>query len=97
MAASFTPINAEGIMSTEFPRLKTITEFCVQCGASFPPRPGEGICKDWERCLEHQINPDVGTCMALHTLSGKETEEWNGDTCGCEHIQGNWNCKLNPY
>lgn len=25
-------------------------EFCRECGASFPPREGEGHCKDWKIC-----------------------------------------------
>jgi len=29
--------------------------FCKQCGAHFPPREGEGICKDWKNCLAKQI------------------------------------------
>lgn len=31
-----------------------VTEFCTQCGASFPPREGEGICKEWEKCQQRQ-------------------------------------------
>lgn len=27
-----------------------IRYFCVQCGAGFPPREGEGICRDWKVC-----------------------------------------------
>ena len=29
-------------------------KFCRQCGASFPPREGEGICVDWHKCLMKQ-------------------------------------------
>ena len=25
-------------------------EFCRECGAHFPPRDGEGRCKEWEVC-----------------------------------------------
>jgi hypothetical protein len=38
-----------------------------------------------------------GKCMALWLLNGHETEEWNGDSCNCEIIQGIYNCKLNPF
>ena len=38
-----------------------------------------------------------GRCHALWLLNGGETEEWNGDSCDCKHIQGILNCKLNPY
>lgn len=27
-------------------------EFCIICGASFPPREGEGTCINWESCVE---------------------------------------------
>jgi len=38
-----------------------------------------------------------GKCMAFWVLNGRETEEWNGDGCDCELIQGTYNCKLNPF
>lgn len=30
-------------------------DFCSECGASFPPRDGEGHCVEWEKCrlIEH--------------------------------------------
>lgn len=30
-------------------------DFCTKCGASFPPRDGEGHCVEWEKCrlIEH--------------------------------------------
>lgn len=34
-------------------------------------------------------------CHVLWLLNGGQTEEWNGDRCDCEYIQGNWNCKAN--
>lgn len=37
--------------STDTERL-SIPEFCVFCGANFPPREGEGICKDYSECLK---------------------------------------------
>jgi hypothetical protein len=27
-----------------------LAEFCRKCGASFPPRKGEGHCVEWEQC-----------------------------------------------
>lgn len=36
------------------PPIRIKRDFCIQCGASFPPRYGEGICKDWEKCREKQ-------------------------------------------
>jgi len=27
-------------------------EFCSLCGASFPPRDGEGVCPDWKWCQQ---------------------------------------------
>lgn len=38
-----------------------------------------------------------GKCVALWIQSGREVEEWNGDCCDCELIQGIYNCKLNPF
>jgi hypothetical protein len=38
-----------------------------------------------------------GKCMVLWVQNGGKTEEWNGDRCDCELIQGNYNCKLNPF
>lgn len=38
-----------------------------------------------------------GKCHALWLYHGGETSEWNGTTCDCEWIQGNLNCKLNPF
>lgn len=40
---------------------------------------------------------EVGACHALWLLNGGETQEWNGDRCNCQTIQGNLNCKLNPF
>lgn len=31
-----------------------IKDFCTQCGAQFPPKPGEGHCKLWILCYEEQ-------------------------------------------
>lgn len=33
-------------------------DFCNECGAWFPPedKPGQGICKEWQKCLERQKN-----------------------------------------
>lgn len=39
----------------------------------------------------------VGACHALWLLNGGETSKWNGEGCDCELIQGNLNCKLNPF
>ena len=36
------------------PKAKVRREFCVSCGASFPPRYGEGRCVSWERCARNQ-------------------------------------------
>lgn len=38
-----------------------------------------------------------GKCMALWEYHKGETEKWNGESCDCELVQGNWNCKLNPF
>lgn len=32
-------------------------------------------------------------CHSLWVLQGGETQEWNGDSCDCELIQGTYNCK----
>lgn len=29
-------------------------DFCTKCGASFPPRYGEGTCREWEKCRDAQ-------------------------------------------
>lgn len=38
-----------------------------------------------------------GSCHALWLLNGGETQEWNGDSCKCEYIQGNFVCKRMKY
>lgn len=38
-----------------------------------------------------------GKCHALWLYTKGQTEEWNGSGCDCEFIQGNLNCKLNPF
>ena len=43
--------------------------------------------------IEDTLEELTGKCHALWVLSGKETEEWNGDCCDCELIQGTFNCK----
>lgn len=43
--------------------------------------------------LTEQIDYWTGCCHVLWVLNGGETEEWNGESCDCEYIQGNWNCK----
>ena len=32
----------------------TVAEFCKSCGASFPPRYGEGTCVDWVSCFHRE-------------------------------------------
>lgn len=39
-----------------------LNDFCNKCGACFPPREGEGICKDWEQCRAKQEREDVPDC-----------------------------------
>ena len=36
-------------------------EFCTTCGASFPPREGEGTCINWEFCRDIQQQDDEQT------------------------------------
>jgi hypothetical protein len=31
-----------------------MADFCLKCGASFPPRLGEGRCVDWLDCWKNQ-------------------------------------------
>ena len=30
-------------------------EFCIICGASFPPRAGEGHCINWQSCIAKTV------------------------------------------
>lgn len=34
----------------------TLDPFCRQCGSSFPPRDGEGTCKEWWTCHAKQVS-----------------------------------------
>lgn len=34
-------------------------EFCIKCGASFPPREGEGICIEWKECYRKQAEGKI--------------------------------------
>jgi hypothetical protein len=36
-----------------------MSDFCRKCGASFPPKLGEGRCVDWQRCWENQEGQPV--------------------------------------
>jgi hypothetical protein len=35
-----------------------VHEFCTKCGASFPPREGEGTCREWKECYVKQTRYD---------------------------------------
>lgn len=42
-------------MVKSLPVIKSaLNDFCNECGAWFPPREGEGICKEWQNCLRVQ-------------------------------------------
>lgn len=49
----------------------TISEFCIQCGASFPPKDGEGICMEWKECYRKQGEYDA---TSHGCAQGKDTE-----------------------
>jgi hypothetical protein len=61
-------------------------ERCIKRGDSYEHMPSS-IC---EENLE-------GKCHALWLLNGGETGKWNGDSCNCEWIQGNLNCKRQRF
>jgi hypothetical protein len=48
--------------------------------------------EDLEKARQEELE---GKCHALWLLKGGETQEWNGETCDCEWMQGNLLCKLN--
>jgi len=39
--------------------MNKVTEFCLKCGTSFPPREGEGRCVDWFVCEDKQLRGKV--------------------------------------
>lgn len=61
---------------------------------------GAQLCPNTDRIVKYgfQDTEDLeGKCHALWLLSGKETEEWNGESCDCPFIHGSVSCKLNPF
>lgn len=55
-----------------------VTEFCIECGASFPPRFGEGICKEWKECETAQRDYFEKAKKQVRDFSSPSTEEGKG-------------------
>ena len=52
--------------------------FCRECGAGFPPRNGEGICKDWKNCLAKQMLGNFSVKTLSKVLEQAEIIETQG-------------------
>ena len=40
-------------------------DFCSECGCHWPPREGEGRCKDFQKCWIEQLQKYIGWQKAL--------------------------------
>ena len=45
--------------------------FCRECGAGFPPREGEGHCKEWKECMIKQCVRNFSTKQVSNSSEPK--------------------------